>query len=149
MFLDYSLFVSLLYMAISCWNVPYITPIRDKFPSQFENVVLRNLKYFFQLDQQIDISLYLTEATIVRHCRELVGLIPSWCDFSPISLFSYPNFTVSFISVHNLCLRCYEWSCIFQITFILFTCVSFYLFCWVSFVSNGIYGAWGVHWRDS
>ena len=34
--------------------------IREKFPSLLENVVLGSLKSFFQLDHQVDISLYLT-----------------------------------------------------------------------------------------
>ena len=56
---------------------PLYNPIRDKFPSLFENVVPRNLKSFFQSDQQINISLYLTEATALRHSKELNGLKPS------------------------------------------------------------------------
>ena len=34
------------------WNVPYISPIRDKFPPRFENAVLGRLKSSFQLDHQ-------------------------------------------------------------------------------------------------
>ena len=52
-------------------------PIRDKFPSLFENVVLGILKSFFQLDHQVDIRLYLTEVATIHHSRELVGLKPS------------------------------------------------------------------------
>ena len=56
---------------------PLYNSIRDKFQSLFENVVLGSLKSFFQLDHQVDISLYLMEATALRHCRELVSLTPS------------------------------------------------------------------------
>ena len=56
---------------------PLYNSIRDKFQSLFENVVLGSLKSFFQLDHQVDISLYLTEATALRHSRELAGLTPS------------------------------------------------------------------------
>ena len=38
---------------------PLYKPIKDKFPSLFENVILRSLKSFFQLDHHVDISLYL------------------------------------------------------------------------------------------
>ena len=38
-------------------------PIEDKFPPLFEKVVLGSLKSFFQLDHQVDASLYLMEAT--------------------------------------------------------------------------------------
>ena len=50
--------------------------IKNKFPSLFENVVLGSLKAFFQLDRQVDISLYLTEATTLHHSRELASLKP-------------------------------------------------------------------------
>ena len=51
--------------------------VRDKFSSLFEDVILGSLKTFFQLDQQVDISLYLMEATTLRHSRELASLKPS------------------------------------------------------------------------
>ena len=49
-------------------------PIRDKFPSLFENVVLGSLWSFFQLDHEVGISLYLMEATALRHSSELPSL---------------------------------------------------------------------------
>ena len=56
---------------------PLYNPIRDKFQSLFEKAVLGSLKYFFQLDQQVDIiSLYLAEASTLRHSRELAILTP-------------------------------------------------------------------------
>ena len=48
---------------------PYMILLEKKMPSLFGNVVLGSLKSFFQLDHQVDISLYLTEATALRHCR--------------------------------------------------------------------------------
>ena len=51
-----------------------IQPIRDKFPSLFENVVVGSLKSFFQSNQQVNNSLYLMEATTPCHSRELTGL---------------------------------------------------------------------------
>ena len=54
--------------------IGYVHPIKDKLPSLFENVVLGSLKSFFQLDFQVDISLYLTKATALHHSRELDGL---------------------------------------------------------------------------
>ena len=38
-------------------------PFRNNFLALFENVVLGGLKLLFQLNHQVDISLYLTEAT--------------------------------------------------------------------------------------
>ena len=67
-------------------------PTRDKFPSLLENVVLGSLESFFQLDHQMDINLYLMEATALCHSRELASLKPSWCTFNPISLFGFPDF---------------------------------------------------------
>jgi hypothetical protein len=55
---------------------PLYKPIRDNFPSLFENVVLGSLKSCFQLDHQVDV-LYLTEAIMLYHSRELGGLEPS------------------------------------------------------------------------
>ena len=75
-------------------------PVRHKFPSLFEEVILGSLKYFysfFQLDHQVDISLYLTEATALQHSRKLVGFKPLWCTFKPISLFGFPDFKFNFI----------------------------------------------------
>ena len=36
--------------------------IRDKFPSLFENIILGSFKSSFQLDHEVDISLYLMES---------------------------------------------------------------------------------------
>ena len=47
-------------MAHSMLECPLYKLIRDKFPLIFENIVLGNLKYIFQLDHQVDISLHLT-----------------------------------------------------------------------------------------
>ena len=63
---------------LCCVGVSIYSTKRDEFPSLFENVVLEGLKSFFQLDHQVDISLYLTEAaTALCHSRELVGLKPT------------------------------------------------------------------------
>ena len=50
--------------------------IRDKFPSLFEDVVPGSLTSFFQLDHEVDISLYLIEVTALRHFRELASMKP-------------------------------------------------------------------------
>ena len=54
---------------------PLYNLTKDKFPS-LENVDLRSLKSFFQLDHQVDTNLYLTEATTLWHSRGLAGLKP-------------------------------------------------------------------------
>ena len=56
---------------------PLYNPSRDEFPSIFKNVVLGILKSFFQLDHQVGISPYLTEATALCHSRKVAGLRPS------------------------------------------------------------------------
>ena len=53
---------------------PLYNPIKDKFSSLFENIDLGSLESFFQLDQQVSISLYLLKAILLRHSRELTGL---------------------------------------------------------------------------
>jgi hypothetical protein len=62
---------------------PLYNPIRDKFQSLFEKAILACLKNFFQLDHHEDISLHIIVATALHHSRELVGLTPPWCIFSP------------------------------------------------------------------
>ena len=54
---------------------PLYNSISDKFPSLLENVGLGNLKCFFHLDPQV--SLYLSEATALRHFEESPALKPS------------------------------------------------------------------------
>jgi hypothetical protein len=53
---------------------PLYEPIKDKFTSLFENVVLGSLKPFFQLDHQVDISLFLKEDTALHQFRGLASL---------------------------------------------------------------------------
>ena len=77
---------------------PLYNPFRDKFPSLFENVLLGSLKSFVQINQQVNVSLYVTEATALCHYRELIGLKPSSCTFIPINLFGFPDYKINFIS---------------------------------------------------
>ena len=94
--LDYSTFTLIMQLKmsyISCWNVPYIISFI------LENVILGSLKPFFQVDPQVDINLYLAEANSFRHSRQLTALKSSWCSLSPISLFGFPDFKISFISL--------------------------------------------------
>ena len=62
---------------ILCWNVPYMTLLEISFYHLLESIVPWSLKFFLQLHHQVDISIYLTEATAVHHSRELAGLKPS------------------------------------------------------------------------
>ena len=74
-------------------------PIRDKFPSLFENVVPRGLKYFFHLEHQVSINLYLLRpphsATLVNNCFETILM------YNPISFVGFPAFKINFISFTN------------------------------------------------
>jgi hypothetical protein len=47
------------------------------FNHYLEIQILESLKSFFQLDRQVDISLYLMEVTALRHSKELASLTPS------------------------------------------------------------------------
>jgi hypothetical protein len=73
-FCSYNAIVNEAHFVLEC---PLYNRIRDKSPPQFKSVVSGNLKSFFQLDQQVNISLYLTEITGLRHSRELTSLKPS------------------------------------------------------------------------
>ena len=78
--LDYATFAPIMqfeneaHLVLEC---PLYDFIRDKFPSLFKNVVSGCFKSFFQLDQQVDIILYLTEATTLGHSKKLTSLKPS------------------------------------------------------------------------
>jgi hypothetical protein len=43
---------------------------RDKFQPLFEYAILGSLKSFFQVDQQVNISHFLTKATALHHSRK-------------------------------------------------------------------------------
>lgn len=58
--------------------------IRERFP--ILDVVRGNLKSFFQLHYQVDISCYLMNANALCYSKELALLTSSWCTSSPISL---------------------------------------------------------------
>ena len=69
-----------------------------KFSSSLEIIVLGNLKSFFQLGQQVDITLYFTKATKFYHSIELVSFQPSWCTLNPIRPFLFLDFKSKFVS---------------------------------------------------
>ena len=52
-------------------NYPLYNYIRDKFSSLFQNDVEGSLKSCFQSDHQVDITLYLTDATAIHYSREI------------------------------------------------------------------------------
>ena len=58
---------------------PLIQPYKRKVSVTTHQSSKGSLKYFFQWDHQVDISLYLTEATARHHSGELASLKPSWC----------------------------------------------------------------------
>ena len=53
---------------------PLYNPIKNKFSSLFKEVIQESLKSFFQLDHQVNVSLYLTEATTLRHSKNISWL---------------------------------------------------------------------------
>ena len=59
---------------------PLYNSIKDKFQTLSENAILLlsiTFKSFFQLDHEVDISLYIMEATTLRHPTELASFKPS------------------------------------------------------------------------
>lgn len=70
-------------------------PIKDKFSSPFENVVLGSLESFFRLDQQVDIVFYHRETTALRHSKNLPSFKTSSCTFKPINLQSIYHYEMS------------------------------------------------------
>ena len=51
--------------------------IKDRFPFMFQNVVLGSIKFSFQMDHQVDITMYLVNTTTLCHSKELAFLITS------------------------------------------------------------------------
>ena len=82
-----------------CWNVPYTTPIIDKFQSLVEKVVLGCLKFFFGLDHRADFSLYRMKATTLHHSKELASLTLPLYIFSLINLSA--SLTPKSVSFHS------------------------------------------------
>jgi len=62
------------------------------------------LHRLIQVVYQVDFNLYLIEATLFCHSRELTSLISSWCTFSPNSLFGFR--TLKSISFHTYLISC-------------------------------------------
>ena len=96
-FCSYNIVESEAHYVLEC---PLYDPIRDKFPSLVENVVLGSLKSFFQMDHQDDISLFLLEATAFLPLWKFSCLKPPLCTFNPIVLFNFLDIEINFISFH-------------------------------------------------
>lgn len=77
------------YFVLEC---PLYNSIRDMFSSLFHNIiVLGILKSFYQLDHQIDTSLwnaYLAEANALRYLKEipLITSFSIWCTSHPLNM---------------------------------------------------------------
>jgi hypothetical protein len=82
----------------------------------------------FQLDHQVDISLYLTEANTLRHSGEVAGLKGTRCIFTPIGLLA--SWPLKFISFHFIS----SFTQLFMVTTHVLT-HSFTFFCCV-FIGN-------------
>lgn len=65
--------------------------IRDMFLSLFQIVVLDNLRFFFQRDHPVDISLYFTEAAALYYSINWTFKPPSWFPSAPISCLELQN----------------------------------------------------------
>ena len=76
---------------------PVYKPIRDKYPSLLDRVVLGSLKSFLQLYHQVDISLYLTKTTPLHSKKNILFETIIMC-FDSTSLFNFMDFGIIFIS---------------------------------------------------
>lgn len=57
-------------------HIDVCNPMRDRFPSLFQNIALGGLKFSsYQLNHLVDISCYLTKVTTPRYFTELAFLI--------------------------------------------------------------------------
>jgi hypothetical protein len=72
-----------------------------KFRLLFENEVLGGLKYSFELDHQVDISLYLTKATALCHYGEVGWFDPIMTYFQSHEPFGILDSKINFVSFPN------------------------------------------------
>ena len=102
------LFFSLSYNAVEkeahfVFECSQYNPVKDKFPSLFENVVLGSLESLFESNHQLTlVSISRRLLHVPHHSRELVGLKPSRCTFNPTSLSAFYtlNLTSNSTSFH-------------------------------------------------
>ena len=72
--------------------------IKDRFPLLSENAVLESLRSFFRFDRQVEIILYVTQATTLCHSKDLAGyMTQSRCTFGSHWPFGFPNFKINFV----------------------------------------------------
>ena len=69
------------------WSAHYKTPLEIKIQPLFGKAVWRTLKSFFQLDHQVDMSLYLTKTTTLHQSKKI-----SWFDIAMLYLQSNKSF---------------------------------------------------------
>ena len=86
------------FLVVFVLECPLCNPTRVTFPFIFENRVLGILKPSFHMDHQVDIRLYLTEATTLHHYKEPISLKSSSCTCNPNSLLT--SNTLRSISFH-------------------------------------------------
>ena len=91
---------------------PLYNLAKDKFPSLFENVILGSLKSFLQSDQQVDTSLYLTEATVLHNSKGLATLRSSWLYFQPHQPFGFLDFKIHFHFTYLNHASIFKWAAI-------------------------------------
>ena len=77
-------------------DCPLFNPIKDKFQSLFAKAVLGSFESIFQLDHQVDISLYLTEATALHHSKKISQFSTTLMYHQSYKLFSLLNFKIDF-----------------------------------------------------
>lgn len=77
---------------------PLYNPITNQFLLQFENVMLGTLKSSFQLNHQVDISLYLKEATALCPFQRISWFETIITYFLIPSTFCFLDFKINFVS---------------------------------------------------
>ena len=95
--IDYATFVLTMQLKMRhtlCRSLLYTTPLEIKTPITIWECSI--------MEHQVDISLYVTEATALRHYRKLAGLKPSWCTSIPLA-FWFPGLYNWFHFIEALC----------------------------------------------
>ena len=85
---------------------PLYTSVRDRFPTLFQDVVLGNLKSFFQKDKLI--LAYISQTIALHFSRELSSLSPSQCTCCLISLLAFQTLKSILFHLIEKCSRCHQ-----------------------------------------
>lgn len=86
---------------------PLYNSVGDRFSSIFQDVVLDNLKSFFQKDKKLILA-FISRTIALHYSRELSSLSPSQCTCCLISLLAFQTLKSILFHLIEKCSRCHQ-----------------------------------------